>query len=169
MLSIHVMENDDEFKKSFCLQKVCFHHLFMGFCKCVEIISMCLLNFLLLQCSLEGYERLALARGEGMCISEARGDYDFSTEKDLSFGVTDHCATSSMLSEMDVGTSIPNASTAEISGNVGDAYDMFGDDEDNAIAVASSDISNLVPGTESNVAYQPSSDGLNAISGSKLL
>ncbi|KAF9690160.1 hypothetical protein SADUNF_Sadunf01G0166900 [Salix dunnii] len=113
----------------------------------------------------EGYERLALARGEGMSISEARGDYDFSTEKDLSFGVTDHGATSSMLSEMDVGTSIPNASTAEISGNVGDAYDMFGDDEDNAIAVASSDISNLVLGTESNVAYQPSSDGLNAISG----
>ncbi|KAB5574343.1 hypothetical protein DKX38_001537 [Salix brachista] len=113
----------------------------------------------------EGYERLALARGEGMSISEARGDYDFSMEKDLSFGVTDRGATSSMLPEMDVGTSIPNASTAEISGNVGDAYDMFGDDEDNAIAVASSDISNLVPGTESNVAYQPSSDGLNAISG----
>ncbi|KAJ6711439.1 PROTEIN LIN1 [Salix purpurea] len=113
----------------------------------------------------EGYERLALARGEGMSISEARGDYDFSMEKDLSFGVTDRGATSSMLPEMDVGTSIPNASTAEISGNVGDAYDMFGDDEDNAIAVASSDIGNLVPGTESNVAYQPSSDGLNAISG----
>ncbi|KAJ6427590.1 PROTEIN LIN1 [Salix viminalis] len=113
----------------------------------------------------EGYERLALARGEGMSISEARGDYDFSMEKDLSFGVTDRGATSSMLPEMDTGTSIPNASTAEISGNDGDAYDMFGDDEDNAIAVASSDISNLVPGTESNVAYQPSSDGLNAISG----
>ncbi|KAJ6309055.1 hypothetical protein OIU76_018614 [Salix suchowensis] len=113
----------------------------------------------------EGYERLALARGEGMSISEARGDYDFSMEKDLSFGVIDRGATSSMLPEMDVGTSIPNASTAEISGNVGDAYDMFGDDEDNAIAVASSDSSNLVPGTESNVAYQPSSDGLNAISG----
>ncbi|KAG5229221.1 CD2 antigen cytoplasmic tail-binding protein [Salix suchowensis] len=94
----------------------------------------------------EGYERLALARGEGMSISEARGDYDFSMEKDLSFGVIDRGATSNL-------------------GQCRDAYDMFGDDEDNAIAVASSDSSNLVPGTESNVAYQPSSDGLNAISG----
>jgi CD2 antigen cytoplasmic tail-binding protein 2 len=90
-------------------------------------------------------------------------------EKDLSSGVTDRGAASSVLSDMDVGTSIPNVSTAEISGNDGNAYDMFGDDEDNAIAVASSDVSNLVPGTKSNVACQPSSDGLNAISGSKLL
>ncbi|KAG6792482.1 hypothetical protein POTOM_001632 [Populus tomentosa] len=113
----------------------------------------------------EGYERLALARGKGMSISDVLEDSDFSMEKDLSSGVTDGGAASSVLSDMDVGTSIPNVSTAEISGNDGNAYDMFGDDEDNAVAVASSDISNLVPGTKYNVACQPSSDGLNAISG----
>ncbi|KAI5602878.1 hypothetical protein BDE02_01G183100 [Populus trichocarpa] len=113
----------------------------------------------------EGYERLALARGKGTSISDVLEDSDSSMEKDLSSGVTDRGAASSVLSDMDVGTSIPNVSTAEISGNDGNAYDMFGDDEDNAIAVASSDVSNLVPGTKSNVACQPSSDGLNAISG----
>ncbi|CAK7356986.1 unnamed protein product [Dovyalis caffra] len=111
----------------------------------------------------EGYERLALARGKGTSVSEGLEDSDYSM-KDLSSGVTDLGAASSVLSNMDVGSSIPNGSTAEISGNDGDAYDMFGDDEDKAIAVGSSDISNSVSGSKSNVACQPSSDGLNAIS-----
>ncbi|XP_011004970.1 PREDICTED: LIN1-like protein [Populus euphratica] len=84
----------------------------------------------------EGYERLALARGKVAAISEGLEDSGRGTA-------------SSAPSDVDVGPSIPSVSTAEISGCDGDAFDMFGDDEDNATAIAS----------------QPSSDGLNAISG----
>jgi len=118
----------------------------------VEILSQCLLNNFL-QCSLEGYERLAIARGKVAAISEGLEDSGNGMEKGLSSGVTGLGAASSAPSDGDVGPSIPSVSTAEISGCDGDAFDMFGDDEDNATAIAS----------------QPSSDGLNAISGGKLL
>ncbi|KAH8514639.1 hypothetical protein H0E87_007459 [Populus deltoides] len=97
----------------------------------------------------EGYERLAIARGKVAAISEGLEDSGNGMEKGLSSGVTGLGAASSAPSDGDVGPSIPSVSTAEISGCDGDAFDMFGDDEDNATAIAS----------------QPSSDGLNAISG----
>ncbi|KAJ7002762.1 SUPPRESSOR OF ABI3-5-like [Populus alba x Populus x berolinensis] len=97
----------------------------------------------------EGYERLALARGKVAAISEGLENSGNGMEKGLSSGVTGLGTASSAPSDVDVGPSIPSVSTAEISGCDGDAFDMFGDDEDNATAIAS----------------QQSSDGLNAISG----
>ena len=86
-------------------------------------------------------------------ISEGLEDSGYGMEKGLSSGLTSPGTASSALSDVNVGPPIPSVSTAEISSHDGDAFDMFGDDEDNGTAVAG----------------QSSSNGLNANSGGKLL
>ncbi|KAJ6389664.1 hypothetical protein OIU77_027897 [Salix suchowensis] len=99
----------------------------------------------------EGYERLALARGKVASISEGLEDSGYGMEKGLSSSLTSPGTTSSALSDVNVGPPIPSVSTA--ASHDGDAFDMFGDDEDNGTAIAG----------------QSSSNGLNAISGAESL
>ncbi|KAG8651680.1 RNA-binding protein 10 [Manihot esculenta] len=104
----------------------------------------------------EGYEKLALARGKGTHPSAGQIS-EYSMGKDLSSDVIDHGAGSSILSNADVGASSTNVSAGETSHNDADAYDMFADDDDNAIAGPSSDTNNLVSGPNSNGLHQPPS------------
>ncbi|KAJ6706545.1 PROTEIN LIN1 [Salix purpurea] len=101
----------------------------------------------------EGYERLALARGKVASISEGLEGSGYGMEKGLSSSLTSPGTASSALSDVNVGPPIPGVSTAEIPSHDGDAFDMFGDDEDNGTAIAG----------------QSSSNGLNAISGAESL
>uniref|UniRef100_A0A6N2KJL4 OCRE domain-containing protein n=1 Tax=Salix viminalis TaxID=40686 RepID=A0A6N2KJL4_SALVM len=101
----------------------------------------------------EGYERLALARGKVASISEGLEGSGYGMEKGLSSSLTSPGTASSALSDVNVGPPIPSVSTAEIPSHDGDAFDMFGDDEDNGTAIAG----------------QSSSNGLNAISGAESL
>lgn len=88
--------------------------------------------------------------------------------KDLSSDIIDHGAGSSILSNADVGAPSTNVSAGETSHNDADAYDMFADDDDNAIAGPSFDTNNLVSGPNSNGLHQLPS-GQNSGSESKLL
>ncbi|XP_048227918.1 SUPPRESSOR OF ABI3-5 [Ricinus communis] len=100
----------------------------------------------------DGYEKLALARGKGTSLGTSMG-------KDLFSDVTDLGATSSKLSNSVLGASNTNLSTAETTSNGADEYDMFADDDDNAIARPSSDGSNLVSDSNSSGVGQPLTGG----------
>ncbi|XP_065864642.1 uncharacterized protein [Euphorbia lathyris] len=117
----------------------------------------------------EGYEKLALARGKDISLSTGLEGSDCSMT-DLLSNVTDLGASSSILSNSDVGVSNPNAPAAETSNNDADGFDMFGDDDDDkTVAKPSSESSTLASGSHSSGVTQSSSDGLHLVPGSGAL
>ncbi|KAF5733325.1 putative CD2-binding protein-related [Tripterygium wilfordii] len=94
----------------------------------------------------EGYERLARARGDGTSASTGNED-DYNAEKDY----------------LGIASAVPSQTATEISTNVTDTFDMFAEDNDNAIAKPSSDMGNMVSGSTSSVGDQPS-DAFNSVS-----
>lgn len=81
-------------------------------------------------------------------------------EKDLLSGGMDSGLVSATFPTTSMGSSNPNLSTAETSGNGADEYDMFAEDDENATAKPSTD--------ENNAISQPSSDVLNSDSEGKV-
>lgn len=75
--------------------------------------------------------------------------------------VTDPGVASKVLPDPVVDTLNPNAPTAETSSNDADTFDMFAEDDEHATAEP-------LAGPNTDTANQPSSDILNADSGSKL-
>ncbi|XP_050263545.1 SUPPRESSOR OF ABI3-5 [Quercus robur] len=118
----------------------------------------------------EGYERLAKARGEGISTSAGQGGSTyFGIGNGLLSDMTDTEVASTVLPGPVVDTLNPSASTAETSSNDADAYDMFGEEDENATAKPSFDGSNVVSGHNSDAVNQPSASTLNSESESGAL
>lgn len=114
----------------------------------------------------EGYESLARARREPTSISAYQERSVLGMEWESS-DVTNPGAPSSILPETSVATSSSDATTVEISSNGDDAFDMFAEDDEHAIAKPSEG-SNVISGPNSYCISSPSSNNLNNYSESKL-
>ncbi|CAN6686232.1 unnamed protein product [Malus baccata var. baccata] len=108
----------------------------------------------------EGYESLARARREPTSISAYQERSVLGIEWESSSDVTNPGAPSSILPETAVATSSSNATTVEISSNGDDAFDMFAEDDEHAIAKPSEG-SNVISGPNSYCVSSPSSNNLN--------
>ncbi|KAF7803713.1 CD2 antigen cytoplasmic tail-binding protein 2 [Senna tora] len=98
----------------------------------------------------EGYEKLALARGDDMSLHSGEGNSYLNGEKDLLSNGMD----SGLSPSTSMAASGLNVSTTEVSGNGGDEYDMFAEDDENDTAKPSTDGNNAIS--------QPSSNALNS-------
>lgn len=152
-------------------ESVFFNHtyIWVGAKGWVIIDSIINYGFFFYHVSSEGYERLAKARGEGISTSAGQGGSTyFGIGNGLLSDMTDTEVASTVLPGPVVDTLNPSASTAETSSNDADAYDMFGEEDENATAKPSFDGSNVVSGHNSDAVNQPSASTLNSESESKL-
>ncbi|XP_028800840.1 CD2 antigen cytoplasmic tail-binding protein 2 homolog [Neltuma alba] len=100
----------------------------------------------------EGYEKLALARGDGTSSHSGGGNSNLNGEKDLFSDGMDTGLVSATVPSTSSGASDPNVSTTtEVSGSGADEYDIFADDDDTAEPSAQ----------ENNAPFQTSSHAQN--------
>ncbi|KHG20831.1 CD2 antigen cytoplasmic tail-binding 2 [Gossypium arboreum] len=103
----------------------------------------------------EGYERLALARDKSLSANAGLDNSYPNLGNDILTDANNHGATSSVLTDLAVGTSNSDLTAAEASNNAAESYDMFVDDEDDE-----------KPSSEPNstAAVQSSSEAVNTSS-----
>ncbi|KAK4271251.1 hypothetical protein QN277_019970 [Acacia crassicarpa] len=99
----------------------------------------------------EGYEKLALARGDGTSSFSGEANSNLNGEKNMSSDGMDTGLVSATVSSTSLGASHPNVSTKEVSGSGADEYDMFAEDDDTAKPSSE----------ENNAPIQTSSDAQN--------
>ncbi|XP_054801382.1 LOW QUALITY PROTEIN: uncharacterized protein LOC129305354 [Prosopis cineraria] len=100
----------------------------------------------------EGYEKLALARGDGTSSHSGEGNSNLNGDRDLFSDGMDSGLVSATFPSTSLGPSNPNVSTTEATGNGADEYDMFAEDDDTAKPSAE----------ENNAPVQTSSDTPNS-------
>ncbi|XP_010268033.1 PREDICTED: LIN1-like protein isoform X2 [Nelumbo nucifera] len=109
----------------------------------------------------EGYERLSRAR-EGTSVSSDVGGSGSDAVKDIFSNGQEPGVPSSLPSDMVVGPSLLNSSTAQVSSSNGaDSFDMFAEDDVNTTSNPSSDVNSLDSGSTPKQFPQPSSERVN--------
>ncbi|CAI0448499.1 unnamed protein product [Linum tenue] len=98
----------------------------------------------------EGYEKLASARGKDTLINRGQAD-PYNTRTHMLSDVGTVGASSSIVSSADAGTSGLNGNGVEASDDGADAYDMFGDEDDNTTANTSAYTDAVATGSVANV------------------
>nr|KJB79662.1 hypothetical protein B456_013G061400 [Gossypium raimondii] len=103
----------------------------------------------------EGYEKLALARDKSLSANAGLDNSYPILGNDVLTDANNHGATSSVLTDLAVGTSNSDLTSAEASNNAAESYDIFADDEDDE-----------KPSSEPNstAAVQSSSEAVNTSS-----
>ncbi|XP_061365475.1 uncharacterized protein LOC133308790 isoform X1 [Gastrolobium bilobum] len=102
----------------------------------------------------EGYEKLALAKGEGTSLHSGEGNSYLNGDEKLLSDELDSGVASAMFHGTAIGTSNPHLASAEVS-NGADEFDMFADDDEHATTTKSST-------DENNAVSQPLSDAINS-------
>ncbi|XVE49560.1 hypothetical protein DITRI_Ditri01bG0091800 [Diplodiscus trichospermus] len=105
----------------------------------------------------EGYEKLALARGNSVAANVGLDGSDPNLRGEIFTDINNPGVTSSVVPDAVVGTSNSNLTAAEVSSNAAEGYDMFADDEVDE---------NLKPPSEPNsdAVIQSSSEAVNTFS-----